>query len=48
MRVVSDPPEKWKEDLVFRGTFLVTWGRAYCIKNVMVVFYIMDLSFLIA
>ena len=27
-----DPPEKWKEGLVFLVTFLVTWGGAYGTK----------------
>ena len=27
-----DPPEKWKEDLVFRATLLVTWAGANCVK----------------
>ena len=48
-RVVSCPDsslEKWKEGLVFWATFLVTWGRAYGVKNVIFTFYIWDSSFL--
>lgn len=42
-----DPPEKWKESLVFWMTFLVTWSRQglYYVKNA---FYIWNLSFLCA
>ena len=34
-----DPsPEKRKEGLVFRATFLVTWGGGYGVKNIIIAF----------
>ena len=49
LQLVSCPdssPEKQKEGLVFWSTFLVTWGGAYGVKNVIFTFYIWDSSFL--
>lgn len=36
-----------KKVLVVWVTFLVTWGRTYCIKNITIAFSIQDFSFLI-
>ena len=43
--LVPRPSWKVKEGLVFWATFLVTWGGAYSIKNVIIAFYIRDSSF---
>ena len=37
--------QKAEEGLVFWATFLVTWGVAYSVKNVIFTFYIRDLVF---
>ena len=38
---------RMKEGLVFRVKFLVTWGGAYAVKNVIITLHTRDSSFLI-